>query len=240
MSKTLKNMDKQTKTAIILIILVGVLSLGLLRGRQPSSEGDEWTPQDTAPGDELSDDVFSRLGRLIFGGGDAVTLATTIHYEDGSSRKVDPSTDLMVSKLAITDYTGKAISKLEFTTKLKVSWEGEMESFNLNEWTMYYEVDSVSKDYDKPTFSGNLKNGEWVELGSVSVSASEMMGWGDIASGTHTLKARSYVVLEITFTDGNTDTDNGYSDSSLQLKWGSGTDGKITALSVSVSKNAFY
>lgn len=134
------------------------------------------------------------------------TLALTIHYEDGSTRTIDPSANPIFPQLAVLDDTGKPFRELTFLTKISVAYEGTAISANI-QGTVDIFVNDGKKDSVPFKYTSVPASEKWITVMTGSLSASILEDWGK--AGENTLRIVAPTTVTMSFADGNSDQKTG-------------------------------
>ena len=103
-------------------------------------------------------------------------IALTIVYEDGTTKTIDPFKSPTLP-LAVTDTSGKAISRIDYKVQINVNWDGEKKSHTVT-GSVWYQVNGVNKGSFSISNPTTLDRGVVTTIKTGSISASDLNSWG--------------------------------------------------------------
>ena len=131
-----------------------------------------------------------------------------VTYANGDTKTIAPENPLSAFTLGITGLIGGEISNLEPRVKYKANWAGTLSHWEITGWLKTYMDGTLIDDraiIENPTTDHVIAKGFYKEIASLSYTASELE---DLAftEGRHEMRVAGFLLLKITFADGDDDT----------------------------------
>lgn len=131
-----------------------------------------------------------------------------ITYANGDTKTIAPETPLSAFTLGITGLIGGEISNLEPRVKYKANWDGTLSNWEITGWLKTYMDGTLIDDraiIENADTAHVIAKGFYKEIASLSYTASELEELA-YSEGRHEMRVAGFLLLRITFADGEDDT----------------------------------